>query len=283
MRRYSGEEQLEAPEERSRGRGGRGPGGPPVGGGEPRGAGRPALAAEEQRGAGARARAAGGQIVELPGGGRALFTTRAHGNLSTLRGEHPERGRRERERLCEGLGLEWLCASRQVHGSTVLRVRARGGSGGHALALDADGHATALRGVGAMVLVADCLPVILGARGAVAALHAGWRGLAGGVLEEGVRALREVGGEGEIHALVGPGAGPCCYEVGEEVHGAFGGSGRVGTANIDLPELARERLLAAGVGRVELAGTCTICEEGLFSHRREGARAGRQAGIAWLA
>ena len=54
-------------------------------------------------------------------------------------------------------------------------------------------------------------------------VHAGWRGLAAGVLEEGVRALRELGGEGEIVAVIGPGAGPCCYEVGEEVHAAFGG------------------------------------------------------------
>ncbi|HEY3828970.1 MAG TPA: polyphenol oxidase family protein [Solirubrobacteraceae bacterium] len=220
---------------------------------------------------------------ELPGGGGALFTTRAHGNLSTQRGEQPRHGRRERERLGEALGLRWLCASRQVHGSVVQRVRAQAGSGGEAVAIDADGHATALRGVGAMVLVADCLPVVLGAGGAVAALHAGWRGLAGGVLEEGVRALRELGGEGEIKAVVGPGAGPCCYEVGEEVHAVFGGARRVGVANIDLPALAEDRLLAAGVGRVERVGICTICDERLFSHRREGERAGRQAGVAWLA
>jgi YfiH family protein len=215
-------------------------------------------------------------------GGSALFTTRAHGNLSTLRGEGSEHGRRERARLCAELGLRWLCASRQAHGTTVLRVRSEEGSGGEALAVDADGHATALHGVGMMVLVADCLPVLLASRGAVAALHAGWRGLAGGVLEEGVRAVRELAGAGEIVAFVGPGAGPCCYEVGEEVHAAFAGAGRVGARNLDLPSLAHERLLAAGVDRVELAGWCTICDEDLYSHRRDGARAGRQAGIVWL-
>jgi YfiH family protein len=247
---------------------------------------------------------------ELPGGGRALFTTRAEGNLSTMRGPLHEHGRAERDRLCTRLGLRWLCASRQVHGAVVQRVVptdadpaeptsrevartevdpadlvgrgvALAGSGGEAVAIDADGHATALREVGTMVLVADCLPVVLGADGAVAALHAGWRGLAGGVLKEGVRALRELGGEGEIAAIVGPGAGPCCYEVGEEVHAAFGGAHRRGR-NLDLPALARDRLAAAGVTRVESVGVCTICDERLFSHRREGALAGRQAGIAWL-
>jgi YfiH family protein len=219
---------------------------------------------------------------ELPGGAGALFTTRTHGNLSTLRGEHPERGRRERDRLCAELGLRWLCASRQVHGTIVQRVRAQDGSGGEAVALDADGHATALRGVGMMVLVADCLPVLLVSEGAVAALHAGWRGLAEGVLQAGVRAIGELGGGGEIVALIGPGAGPCCYEVGAEVHAAFGGARRVGARNIDLPALAEERLAAAGVGRVERVGICTICDTRLYSHRREGERAGRQAGVVWL-
>jgi polyphenol oxidase len=223
---------------------------------------------------------------ELPGGGHALFTTLADGNLSTVRGPGHEHGRHERDGLCKALGLRWLCASRQVHGTVVQRVSTQEGSGGEAVAIDADGHATALRGVGTMVLVADCLPVVLGSEGAVAALHAGWRGLAAGVLEEGVRALRELGGEGEIAAVIGPGAGPCCYEVGEEVHAAFAdpsglpwrGEGR----NLDLPGLARERLAAVGVRRIEDVGVCTICDERYFSHRREGSRAGRQAGVAWL-
>jgi hypothetical protein len=145
-----------------------------------------------------------------------------------------------------------------------------------------------------MVLVADCLPVLLASRGAVAALHAGWRGLAAGILEEGVRAVHELGaceevggseelgGGEELLAYIGPGAGPCCYEVGEDVHAEFAGAGRIGARNLDLPALARERLLAAGVGRVELAGCCTICDERFYSHRREGERAGRQAGIVWL-
>lgn len=218
---------------------------------------------------------------ELPGAGHALFTTRAEGNLSTMRGPGHERGRSERDRLCERLGLRWLCASRQVHGTAVQRVVKRTGRGGQAMEIDADGHATALRELGTMVLVADCLPVILGSESAVAAVHAGWRGLAGGVLEEGVRAVRELGGSGELAAVIGPGARGCCYEVGEEVHRTFGNAHREGR-NLDLAAVARDRLEAAGVTRIEDAGVCTICDARLFSHRREGLDAGRQAGIAWL-
>ena len=170
----------------------------------------------------------------------------------------------------------------------------------------ADGQATGLAGAGMMVLTADCLPVIVASPRAVAAVHAGWRGLAAGVLEEGVRAVRELGaveggpgdergrpfGEGLV-AIIGPGAGPCCYEVGPEVHAALGSSmprragapprsGLAGGATIDLKAIARERLHAAGVARVEDVGLCTICDTRFFSHRREAQRAGRQAGIAWL-
>ena len=133
-----------------------------------------------------------------------------------------------------------------------------------------------------MVLTADCVPVVLGAGGAVAALHAGWRGLAAGVLEEGVRALHDVGGVGDAVAVVGPCAGACCYEVGDEVHAVFVGAHRHGRA-IDLRAIARERLRAAGIDEVRDVGGCTICEKRFFSYRREGARAGRQAGLAWLA
>jgi polyphenol oxidase len=217
----------------------------------------------------------------LPGAGHALFTTRAHGNLSTLRGDGHERGRRARDELSEEIGLDWLCASRQVHGTVVQRVRSAAGARGEPVAIDADGHATGVPGVGAMVLTADCLPVALGSEGAVAMLHAGWRGLAAGVLEEGVRALREVGGRDRIVAVIGPCAGVCCYAVGPEVHAVFGEAHREGR-RIDLRAIARERLLGAGVAEVRDVDACTICDERFFSHRREGECAGRQAGVAWL-
>jgi YfiH family protein len=131
-----------------------------------------------------------------------------------------------------------------------------------------------------MVLTADCLPVALGSASAVAMVHAGWRGLAAGVLQSGVDALRQLSGEEEILAVIGPGAGSCCYEVGPEVRAIFG-TAQADDRVIDLQAIARERLLAAGVTHVRHVDACTICDERFFSHRREGARAGRQAGVAW--
>jgi polyphenol oxidase len=179
---------------------------------------------------------------DFPGGGHALFTTRADGNLSSVGGEGSEYGLQARERLRERLDLRRLLRGYQVHGTTVQRVR-----DDLQPETEADGQATALHGLGAMVLTADCLPVALGCGGAVAAVHAGWRGLAAGVLEEGVRAVQELGGAEEIIAIIGPGAGPCCYEVGEDVHAAFCGAHRVASPparNIDLKAIARDRLLA---------------------------------------
>jgi polyphenol oxidase len=219
---------------------------------------------------------------QLPGGGRALFTTRAAGNLSTLAGAGHEHGLRRRQQLCERLRLRWLCSSRQAHGTTVHAIERIAGTGGQAVPIDADGHATALHHVGAMVLAADCLPVALGSDGAVAVVHAGWRGLAAGVLEQGVDVLRALSaGSTQIGAVVGPGAGACCYEVGPEVHAAFAGAHAHGR-NIDLRAIAHARLAAAGVADVRDVRACTICDPRFFSHRREGARAGRQAGVAWL-
>ncbi|HTZ87537.1 MAG TPA: polyphenol oxidase family protein [Solirubrobacteraceae bacterium] len=229
-----------------------------------------------------------GFSCELGPRARALFTSRAHGNLSTSSGERSEHGRSARDRLCERLGLRWLCASRQVHGSDVLRIDTAERRGGEPLPLNADGHATAAAGIGAMVLAADCLPVALAGGRGVAMLHAGWRGLAAGVLEQGVRALHDVGGGGGANvAAIGPSAGVCCYEVGPEVHAAFGVQDRDSRYrrgdNIDLRAIARDRLLSVGVTNVLDVEACTICDERFFSHRRQGERAGRQAGVAWLA
>ncbi len=130
-----------------------------------------------------------------------------------------------------------------------------------------------------LVYTADCLPVALAGPGGAAILHCGWRGLAAGIVAEGVAAV------GATHAAIGPGIGPCCYEVGDEVLGAFAGLGEGIAAErmLDLPEVARRLLREAGVEQVESAGLCTRCEPELFfSHRRDGGP-GRQAGLVWLA
>ncbi|MFZ2050793.1 MAG: polyphenol oxidase family protein [Solirubrobacteraceae bacterium] len=223
--------------------------------------------------------------IELPGGACALFTTRSSGNLSLAAGRDHEHGLQMRDRLCGELALDWLCASPQVHGDRVLTHTQIAHRGGQPVAASADGHATALHGVGVMVLAADCVPVVLERPGAVATVHAGWRGLAAGVLERGVDALRDLVPAGEVVAVIGPCAGRCCYEVGVEVLRALelpapadGGE----KALLDLRAVARTRLLASGVDRVLDVDLCTICEQRLFSHRREGADAGRQAAVAWL-
>lgn len=220
--------------------------------------------------------------LELPGRGRVIFTTRADGNMSSVSGDGAGQACDARERLRARVGVEHLVRGYQEHGTVVQRVRAKPRTeAGAEQPPRADGQATALPGVGAMVLAADCLPVALGSASAVAMVHAGWRGLAAGVIEQGVLALRELSGEEPIAAIVGPGAGACCYEVGPEVHAAFGVA-RGAPGHIDLRAIAHERLRAAGVGYVGDVDACTICEPRFFSHRREGAHAGRQAGVAWL-
>lgn len=202
-----------------------------------------------------------GQIeIDLPGG-HGRFTTRL-----TAPGDLPDR----------------VARSRQIHGADVRVVRDVLDLA--SAAPDADGQATALRGVACAVRVADCLPVVLVAPEAVAAVHAGWRGLAAGVLEEGVRALRSLGAS-EIRAAIGPGARACCYETGEEVHAAFahlGPRARDGD-HADLAAVARAILEADDVREIHDTGLCTICAPAgvLWSHRREGELAGRQEGITW--
>lgn len=230
--------------------------------------------------------------VELPGA-RAVFTTRRGGfstgpyeslNLGRLTDDRPEDVDRNRAALEAALPVE-LSYIRQVHGTTVRRISTPTRPGPELP--EADGQATAEPGVGLMVMVADCLPIVVAAEGTVAMLHGGWRGLASGIVEEGVRAVRELGAEGPLSAAVGPGASVCCYEVGEEVHAAFAEHGphvRRGR-NLDLKQIARDRLQRAGVEAVHDISLCTICGDRslLFSHRRDGGVTGRQAAVAWLA
>jgi len=191
-----------------------------------------------------------------------------------------------RERLAAAVGLprERFLYGRQVHGARVRR--ATEAPGPERPAEDEDGQATALRDAAALVFVADCLPVLLAADGAVAAVHCGWRGLAGGIVAEGVTALRELGADGPVTAVVGPGARGCCYEVGEEVHEHFAEvpGARAGERNLDLPAIAAAKLAEAGVGEVHDVGLCTMCRRDLFfSHRADGGVTGRQAGVVWRA
>jgi purine-nucleoside/S-methyl-5'-thioadenosine phosphorylase / adenosine deaminase len=225
--------------------------------------------------------------ADLPGA-HALFTTRRGGvstgpfkslNLGRLTADDGANVDKNREFVAAMTGQprEHFIYGKQVHGSTVRRATEPPGPARPPA--EEDGQATALEGHPALVFVADCTPVLLAAEGAVAALHCGWRGVAAGIVGEGVAALREVGGTGPITALIGPGARACCYEVGEEVHAAFEGYNAREGDNLDLPAVLRAQLAEATVHDV---GLCTICWFGLFfSHRRDGGVTGRQAGIVW--
>lgn len=223
-------------------------------------------------------------------GARAIFTTRRGGasagpfaslNLGRLTADSPVAVERNRELVREEVGRP-LGMVRQVHGRTVVQMDQPPPD--RALA-EADGIVTRRTDAAAMVLVADCLPVVVAGQEAVAALHAGWRGLAAGVLEEGVCGLRECGEAGELEAAIGPGIGPCCYEVGDEVRSAFASYGPAvwRGPNLDLSAVAALALKRAGVPVVHSLRLCTSCHPELFfSHRRDHGVTGRQAGVAWL-
>ncbi len=229
--------------------------------------------------------------IELRGA-RVVFNTRHGGcsrgryeslNLGLLTGDDRDRVRSNRAGLEAALGTGFAYG-RQVHGAHV--ALAERVTEPEASVADADGLLTRARGVAPMVLTADCLAIAVAGEDGVAMIHAGWRGLAGGVIAAGVSALRELGCGGPLAAAIGPGAGVCCYEVGEEVHAALHDDdppAREG-ANADLKLIARRRLQAVGVGVVHDLGICTICCEPslFFSHRRDRGITGRQAGIAWL-
>ena len=228
-------------------------------------------------------------------GARAAFSTRLGGvseapfdslNLGALTDDDTGSVAENRRRLAATLGFEpaRVLAGRQVHGAEVdlhdgPQEPSPFAEPGSAEPPEVDGHATAEPGLAALVFVADCLPVALAGPGGVAILHCGWRGLAAGIVTRGAEAV------GATHAAIGPGIGPCCYEVGGEVFGAFAGVGE-GVASgrmLDLPEVARRLLREAGVRSIESAGLCTSCEAELFfSHRRDAGRTGRQAGVAWV-
>jgi len=212
-------------------------------------------------------------------------------NLGAHCGDRPEAVAANRARL-RAIGdlpgePHWL---RQVHGT---RVRRFGPESGGVIEPEADAASTATPGEVLAILSADCLPVLFCATNGseVAAAHAGWRGLAAGVLEHTVDAM-DTSPE-HLLAWLGPAAGPQAYEVGIEVREAFlahdpqAGAAfvptRPGHWRVDLYALARQRLAGAGVTHVFGGGRCTLSEpDHFFSHRRDG-RSGRMATLIWIA
>jgi YfiH family protein len=224
--------------------------------------------------------------VQLPGA-TALYTTRQGGvsagpysslNLGHSTDDDPSAVAENRSRLADTIGLS-LTQGEQVHG-TAVQLWHEGADLSWSPQVDA--HVTARRDIAPLVLVADCLPIVLSSESGVAVVHAGWRGIVGGVLEAAIEQLRALGQDDDtLHASIGPGAGPCCYEVGGEAKEKLK-SHLVGS-NADLKAAAGKRIADAGADSVQDLGLCTICDERFFSHRGDDGVTGRQAGIAWRA
>ena len=236
---------------------------------------------------------------DLPPGVRAACTTRLGGvsvapwdsfNLAAHVGDNPEHVAANRARLRDLLGLGgepfWL---NQVHGVEVAGLAANLPSA----APDADASITSRPGMACVVMVADCLPVLFTTRDGsrVGAAHAGWRGLAAGVLEETVRAIGVPGAQ--LRAWLGPCISREHFEVGDEVreefarkyafaHSYFERNAR-GRWHADLVGLARHCLESLGVLDVGGGKWCTYRDrERFYSHRRDG-KCGRNAALVWLA
>jgi len=230
--------------------------------------------------------------AKLPGAS-AAFSTRAGGvsespyealNVAILTGDERESVRENRHMLAAALGREpeGVVMGRQVHGAELRRHEERQEPRVYAEVVrspdEVDAQATTNAELTPLVMVADCLPVALVGPGGVAMAHCGWRGLAGGIVAEAVRAVDAKA------AAVGPGIGPCCYEVGQEVLSEFEDLDGVARGRmLDLTAVATALLERAGVTATESSGLCTSCNPELFySHRRDGARTGRQAGLVWM-
>jgi YfiH family protein len=219
------------------------------------------------------------------------FTTRLGGvsegpyaslDLGRKSGDIPARADENRRIACEAIGadVEKLALNYQVHSTRVLRAVAAE-RGEHA-----DGLWTDEPDLPILAMAADCLPIAIAradtSKPAVAVLHVGWRGLLAGIVGAGKETL----GAGALAAVIGPGIGPCCYEVGEEVAAPFRerfGADVVRESRLDLWTSAERALRAAGVDRIDRLDRCTACEpETFFSHRRDAGRTGRQGVIAYV-
>ena len=174
-----------------------------------------------------------------------------------------------------GIQPEWATL-RQVHGAVIIEVNRPGRAG------NGDALTTVCRGLPLAVFTADCGGVVLETSGAVAVIHAGWRGLADGVVAETARYLKvHLERRGSVRAALGPMIGPCCFEVGEEVAELFPGPEATTlwkSTSVDLGEAIRSQVPGASWWS---ADACTRCGDGWFSHRATGTPY-RMAAIGWI-
>ena len=208
-------------------------------------------------------------------------------NLGLLTEDEPEHVVENRRRLAAAAGADPARATMalQVHGARVTEAQPLGIVRPGTPYERCDGLWSDRPGQAMVLVTADCLPVALAradGEARLAVLHVGWRGLLDGIVSAGVAALAN----GSLVAAIGPGIGPCCYEVGEEVAAPYRerfGDDVVQDRNLDLPRAAERALRAAGCLHVETSGHCTACEPDLFfSHRRDEGVTGRQGVIAAL-
>jgi YfiH family protein len=231
-------------------------------------------------------------LWDAPGPYAVAFTTRAGGvsagayeslNLGLLTADDPANVAANRHRVCAEIGAdaETLTLPRQRHGAHVSRAQA--GEKGRA---DCDALWSDEPGQAMLVLSADCLPVAVvranGAPPALALVHVGWRGLLAGIVAAAAQAL----GGGSLAAAIGPGIGPCCYEVRDDVAGPFRarfGGAAVRAGRLDLWAATERELRVAGCGQVERLDLCSFCHPELFfSHRRDRGVTGRQGAIGFV-
>jgi YfiH family protein len=204
-----------------------------------------------------------------------------HGDIEVrFTGRGPTNDREEILRAIEPAAppLAW---AKQIHSALALPARPGICGEGDALYTEETGLALA-------VVTADCVPVLIAGPEGIAAVHAGWRGIASGVISATLDKMK--GDRGKSTAWIGPAIGPCCYEVGEDVAGQVVAAstpeiaipGPNGKPHLDLQAAARHQLERAGVRQVFVLAHCTRCEEeSLWSYRREGRAAGRNMAFIW--
>jgi YfiH family protein len=197
-------------------------------------------------------------------------------NLAASVGDDPAAVEENRARVARAarFDVHELVLARQTHGCDVIEA----GASASGVVGEADVLMSRIPGKVIGILTADCVPVVLATKGAVAVAHAGWRGLVGGAIEVALERLGEV-----ERAWVGPSIHACCYEVGPEVIERFRERGLpvADETHVDPGRVAEFVLRRAGVPRVDVTTDCTSCDARYFSYRRDGVT-GRQGAFAGL-